>query len=988
MMVTVPLLFVAVLLMHQGSCHDLATFDVHLAPAGEMLLFTTNVSSGVGFATLGVTGLIPGSEEGALSASGFSLGSPRPAEEFFELSVGGITLEVSDLHIYVAAFRGVAAPALYSVYSSLDNYSVPFMNISVAQAVSDFHLHLSSNGETLPPTVSVRIAAAEASSGASDIGLGLMNTAAYGRLMVRAAPAWCPRATCQHGRETLAARVDRAEVMRSVVLGEVDHGPDVGEFVCTAASTGAQSTVRCVCDCYAPPEDGTYDECAVMTQAYDGVVCTGPLNIVSSGDVSAAVMCDTVDGDVQINFPNGTVYLPRLRRVLGLFRVSQASSLAAPLLASVHGLAVVGTALVTLDLPRLHGLCGGVFQTTSNANLERVRLPAVGGGTVSVFAVHTNAVLREVDVGSVHGGPRHIHGSAITDLARVTGTSSAVRIETFRGLWGLESITPIASAQQVTLRNLGANTTEGVGNIVRAAGVGTPATNAGLLLDIWYVAAPVMVALTPGASLRELVLRNNEGVTGVQLTGSANAVKSFYVRDNAALQMIQLDAVGGAVDQLYCGWNPELREVTLRGPATSITVIDITGNSKLERVLMPSVGGGVAKRISVDSNDVLRELDIGSEHGGPSQVTGMNSNTAVIIILGHSSSSRIDHFVGLSALASVAPTAGYHSQSILLKNLGANTTEGVGNIVRAAGVGTPATNAGLLLDIWYVAAPVMVALTPGASLRELVLRNNEGVTGVQLTGSANAVKSFYVRDNAALQMIQLDAVGGAVDQLYCGWNPELREVTLRGPATSITVIDITGNSKLERVLMPSVGGGVAKRISVDSNDVLRELDIGSEHGGPVGIHGLLSGSAIVHIEGASESSRINTFVGLGNLSYVNSTDGYTQSVIAKFLGANVSALVPLLAAVRGNVSMSVSYTDYAGALELSSATALRSLEVSNMPALTSLKAPLLTSKWDIAGDTRISINPVLPDGCAIDLMTATGGVFSQASNLAGTACPS
>eukprot|EP01013_Petalomonas_cantuscygni_P000461 TRINITY_DN1045_c0_g1_i2.p1 TRINITY_DN1045_c0_g1~~TRINITY_DN1045_c0_g1_i2.p1 ORF type:complete len:832 (-),score=187.27 TRINITY_DN1045_c0_g1_i2:551-3046(-) len=831
---------------------------------------------------------------------------------------------------------------------------------------------MSSGGRLLPTEVRVRIAADESSSGDAPFHLGIGNAPSYARILVHASSAGCPSPSCTHGRRALRSTIAAKDVDESIELGLVDHGAVWGRWECAATLAGptGDRNVDCFCDCFEPPEPTTMSLCALTPHPLEGKACTS-IELSSSGDVAAMADCDVIVGDLKVDAGSDAVHLPRLRRIIGELEISSTASVSMPLLASTRALVVYGWDVVDLDLPRLHTTCGGELYVGDCGQLTALRLPLFGGGSVAAIRLLRNNDMRSVDIGSVHGGPRVVTGRASNgSLVLLEGHAVSARFDTFVGLWGMTSVAPTPTYyQEVVMRYLGADTSEAVASVGRAVGVGTHATATPLRFEVEYVDVSPGAPLDCGGPMREVRLERAHGIT--RLVANTSAI---YLTINDDLVSVELLAPGGLMEYLGIEYNDALREVTMRGPATEVGSIYVVNNPLVERVLLPAVGAGTTERVHLRSN-ALREVDVGSEHGGPTTITGYAGNGNLLEVRGLGGV-RIDSFVGLGGLTAITPTPTF-AQRIYLEYMELNTSDAVHSVFRAAGVGTGPGDVPLMVLVSVVLLESDVDLATDGLLGNLYLKWTEGITGIRACATELEIES-----NVDLATIELLAPGGSMGQFYVRNNDALREVTMRGPATEVAFIDIATNPLLERVLMPAVGAGTTEMVHIHSGGALREVDVGSEHGGPTTITGFNADRGLVDVRGLG-GVRIDSFVGMSNLVSITPTPTFTQTIELHDLGANASAVRHVLAAINGEFDVGVQGVLTPGAMELSGATTLRSLIVRYAHSFTSLKAPALVS---VIGDTTITDNAALPAGCANAFSGVTMGTFTANNNLAGT-CP-
>eukprot|EP01013_Petalomonas_cantuscygni_P008406 TRINITY_DN2113_c0_g1_i11.p1 TRINITY_DN2113_c0_g1~~TRINITY_DN2113_c0_g1_i11.p1 ORF type:complete len:1027 (-),score=268.29 TRINITY_DN2113_c0_g1_i11:413-3493(-) len=963
------------------------------------------------------TALAPVAYPGLFGGSGWSTSVPSTALEYLEFALEGLPgyeANVSDLYVFARLMTGLDGPPSAQIQSSVDGFSTVLASVMFEQAVVPvdvmFHVPTPTG---LPPVVRMRVTAGGAATAATSFNyLAVLNSYAGGgsggAVRVLAAPLYCVSGT--HGQvvsDVHYSTLDKA------ALGTRLFGP-YGQHMCAehpsppavVGSGGGwlNAMVRCYCDCFQQPAPA-YDPCdatnvqAVPYPAEAGVVCPSPGTIDSPADVAALVGCDTIVGDVDLQLDE--VSLPSLRRVAGGIVVrSPTRNVSLPALTHMNGVATASVSTLThFEADGLEDVCGGPLILTNLPALTRLYFPRLGGDSASSITMYSAVPTFYVDLGSIGGGPRRSVGHA---------TSPPLFLQMIKQTDGLGALQVVGAGEATLYLTSCSEKTFPVSL--------TEARYEGRLTFVFFQCAftvPTDVVFPRVTTLSQFVMFVCENVTTVAIP-RATTVSAFAVAMNAGLVHVSLPGLVPSdtplqIVQVYDN-GPTFAELDIGsvggGPDAldipSTGVVTIVGDPEGRLVLR---GLGSLATIRTDTNQ-------------PLQFENLAELPASVFTAEYSyvSTSRLPRLSFQNAVTTVSSVAFRIS---LWKSLVISNCSGIVNLtfpeVEQAETGATAVTANPdLRTVSFPAGPTafrhpdvtgfdpvfgLSGMGPGAELTVIAFPN--GTTWDPRSHHLVSLEHVVLPDLAMLNTAVYPAGAYSMIPLY------LANVTVTAPGPlhlsaealrALVVRDCIGITAVRVPEWLTVVDTDYKSwgMRIGGNAGLVEVDLGSVGGGPWMLWSNLnapwaSDMCVLCIEGSP--SDMITVTGLSGLYRVYGPSSAYGVVRFRHLNDSPDLISAVgtgkweNGATGGSLHWTIEGTEWTS-LALSSLTnLLEALVIRDNPNLHTFTANVGSSSFEIEDGTSIVNNPLLPDGCALDLQAKTTGLFEQSGNKAGTACP-
>eukprot|EP01013_Petalomonas_cantuscygni_P022664 TRINITY_DN43964_c0_g1_i1.p1 TRINITY_DN43964_c0_g1~~TRINITY_DN43964_c0_g1_i1.p1 ORF type:complete len:1171 (-),score=263.00 TRINITY_DN43964_c0_g1_i1:577-4089(-) len=841
---------------HARESFLLATFDIHPVEATDSALNGTANMVNVGHLSLTRVGLtaplsvavpLTGIFAGVVSDSLPLLMTPKDAVEYLELTVGivdGNGEALSDMYIYAVLVVGPDAPTTYVLSTSIDEFASAVETITVTQpsfaaglnasrtvAVAmnaTWHIRAASLPTGTPVVVRLAAASAPRNGTSPDAWFGLANHASLGRMAVYAAPATCGGgASCRHGSTSPSAwSADDSFI--------VYREPWQCQVVTSAGGPhGWTQRHNCTCDCYTDPlaDVSTYNACDEASKAhpYAGIVCPLKGTVSDGAGVAMYDACDTIDGDLVINFPSPMhAVFPRVRRVIGRLEIKYTSqgTTSLPMLEQVVGLRVAGSQTTRFDAPRLRDVCAGSIMF-SGAAVSEVRLAMLGRRPIESLDVYATTTSIAVDLGSLMGGPEGIVATSPTPYVVRMQAVSSHRITGVVGLSALQRVLPapgtdssVILAQLMVpadalapLRDVEIGGEEGEGQTIR--------------LQISYndFGAGGVLELNGIRDVLEVVVVGNTGLSALRMPRLCGASWGrLDVSSNGDLAEVDLGSVGGGPRILDC-----VTSVCLHLQGTVTTSLDhVRGVGRVQHILGPAAGDG-SLLLKYVGADVFTTAIPNATYG-----TGMRS---LHMDISNSALPAVVRFAGVTELRGLSVTSTSGVVSLAFPNLAGDemgTTRIMNNddltdvdlgsvgggplrfhstsytILELAGK-SPAVALSTISGLWRTTT----IETSGRANAAVTLKNWR-----VMTFPAPLLAATYGNDSSAVQLkvAGVEITGGG-------------EVVFSG-VTGIEYLSVTYCSGVSAWRFPNLATAVMKQIDIASNLDAHTLDLGSVSGGP------------------------------------------------------------------------------------------------------------------------------------------------------------
>eukprot|EP01013_Petalomonas_cantuscygni_P022655 TRINITY_DN43954_c0_g1_i1.p1 TRINITY_DN43954_c0_g1~~TRINITY_DN43954_c0_g1_i1.p1 ORF type:complete len:1041 (-),score=230.83 TRINITY_DN43954_c0_g1_i1:4188-7310(-) len=645
--------FLAVLLglsraVSSPSRYHIAKFDLNSADPTTTALSAESLFYAAS-ASWSRTGVSSSVFSKTFSAVDFSTSS-APTSEYFEITVSGITEPsdgFADLHAVFDVIAGPDAPDALLAFSSLDMYAIAHSTASLTRgstsnpaAVTRVDLRIpvtprtrkswQTNGTTggsFPSSVTMRIAASSARATGLSSYVLLRNTVGNDT-GIFAAPSGCPSTTCLQNEMSYNAYVPSENYVESSGL-RVHRG--MGQWDCSTNGTSVPGdgpfteeerrsvTVSCRCECWSPAPVlttpvGQVDGCDPATMDDFGLKCTSPTTVASAADITALDACDVLDGSLSITW-GASVTLSRLRRITGALTMTSGATtteLVMPKLEYVGSASVQGTSLTKLEAPVLMAVCGGELHV-SDTGIDKLMLPWLAYTPTATSMAY---LIIEDNTALTYASVGSLGGGPL----ELVGNPS----------WWDPTLSLSAHSSQ-RLR------VDGLWNLQTIRGW-DGRTNFVTLHRLGG----------PGATLPSGVLSATYGWDD----GSTDESMRLEITDNDCTTLVaEMPGVRG------------------------LTQLDVTGNSQLKELKLPSLGSGLAlemQGITIRDNPDLAWVDLGSVGGGPTVMYGLPGEGWDTLVL-QGVSSQLLRVDGLSALTTIKaePTKETHVRTEYLGGAGA-----------------------------------------------------------------------------------------------------------------------------------------------------------------------------------------------------------------------------------------------------------------------------------------------------------------------------